>query len=124
MCPLPPGQVYWAYDCDNATTAAAGEPGLFFWFLWARVDPVQAVRSPRYTDEDAEAFVNEYADRKMCSGWTVGEAWNARVRGTLVSQEEGILDQWNHGRVVLIGDAIHKVSLNALVPQPCGFKDD
>ena len=112
-CPLPPGDVYWAYGQGHSTTAAHGEPGINLWFLWERVEPVQKLYSPKYTESDAEAFVHKYADRKMCGDWTVQDAWNARISGALVSQEEGILDQWSCGRVVLVGDAVHKVSVFA-----------
>lgn len=76
------------------------------------MDEVQSIRSVRYTEEDAAALVEEYRDRKMCSTWTLKDAWNARIRANLVSQEEGILDQWSYGRAVLIGDAVHKVGAN------------
>lgn len=109
-CPMPAGESYWTYGRDNSTTAVSGQPGLFFWFLWTRTDPVQGIRSPRYTEKDAEEFVQQWSNRKMCGDWTIRDAWNARVRGTLVSQEEGIIDQWSRGRVVMVGDAIHKVS--------------
>lgn len=56
-----------------------------------------------------EAVVSQYRDRKMTGSFTVGDAWDARIQAAMVAQEEGIIDKWSYGRVVLIGDAVHKV---------------
>ena len=38
-----------------------------------------------------------------------GELWKQRIRGQLVSLEEGIFDYWHFGRIALAGDSAHKV---------------
>jgi hypothetical protein len=38
-----------------------------------------------------------------------GEVWRNRIRGQLVSMEEGIYDHWYIGRTPLVGDSAHKV---------------
>ena len=39
-----------------------------------------------------------------------GEVWKRRIRASIVNLEEGVLDHWYHGRIVLAGDSAHKVS--------------
>jgi len=109
VCTMPPGYTYWSYGNNYSTTVTYGEPGLIFWFLWTSIDKVQSINSPRYTEKDAENLVEEFRNKKMCGEFSIGDAWDARVRANLFAQEEGILDQWSYGRAVLIGDAIHKV---------------
>ena len=38
-----------------------------------------------------------------------GEIWAQRTRGSLISIEEGMLEHWHFGRIVLAGDAVHEV---------------
>ena len=111
-CPMPPGYVYHAYGTGVSAVAATGCPGLIFWFLFVKVPSTQGSRSSRYSDADTNAVIEEFRDMKFCAEYTVGDAWAARVKGDMLDLEEGIVDRWSRGRVVLIGDAIHKVSLS------------
>lgn len=63
----------------------------------------------RYTDEDAEAMAASVADHPIAPTVVFGDLWNKRYRGLLISIEEGVLEHWYHGRIVLAGDSAHKV---------------
>jgi FAD dependent monooxygenase len=39
------------------------------------------------------------------------DLWDSRTRVGLLTIEEGVLSQWHAGRIVLVGDSAHKVSL-------------
>jgi FAD dependent monooxygenase len=47
---------------------------------------------------------------------TFGDLWKTKTRHGLIAIEEGVLDKWHAGRIVLVGDAAHKVSLKDHCP--------
>ena len=102
--------VHNVYYPKYSAVAAAGVPGLVFWFLFvkAATNP-RTPNCPRFTDDDAEALISRYGGSQLGPGYTVGDLWNARVKATMAPLEEGVLKKWSHGRVVLMGDAVHKV---------------
>lgn len=58
-----------------------------------------------------DALIEEYGDEEITPGATIRDFYQARVKAALVPLEEGIVRKWSHGRVVMIGDAVHKVGL-------------
>ncbi|RKK16313.1 hypothetical protein BFJ65_g9882 [Fusarium oxysporum f. sp. cepae] len=42
-----------------------------------------------------------------------GELWKRRLKAQMISLEEGVLEHWTSGRIVLAGDAVHKVTPNS-----------
>ena len=64
----------------------------------------------RFSQEDAEREASKIADLPVNEHVLFGEIWARRYRGYLGSMEEGILKHWHFGRMVLVGDAAHKVS--------------
>ncbi|KAL8873421.1 MAG: hypothetical protein Q9174_001116 [Haloplaca sp. 1 TL-2023] len=86
----------------------------------------EAVRAPnriRYTDEDAEIVAAKFADHPVSDSLVFGDLWRNRVRGHLISLEEGVLQHFFFGRTVLIGDAAHKVTPNAAMGGASAMED-
>jgi 2-polyprenyl-6-methoxyphenol hydroxylase-like FAD-dependent oxidoreductase len=83
------------------------------WFLFIRKDEPSHT-SHRYTEADAEEIAGMYASYPVWKDGAVtfGDLWRARLRAKLVDLEEGILETWYAGRVVLLGDAAHKMTPN------------
>ncbi|KAF4236331.1 hypothetical protein CNMCM8980_003093 [Aspergillus fumigatiaffinis] len=89
------------------------QPDKLFFFVFFRLE--HEFRWPerrRYTDADAEALAASVASHPICETLVFGEIWQKRIRGSLISLEEGILQHWSHGRIVLAGDSVHKVTPN------------
>ncbi|GFF58146.1 LOW QUALITY PROTEIN: hypothetical protein IFM46972_11014 [Aspergillus udagawae] len=89
------------------------QPDKLFFFVFFRLE--HEFRWPerrRYTDADAEALAASVASHPICESLVFGEIWQKRIRGSLISLEEGILQHWSHGRIVLAGDSVHKVTPN------------
>lgn len=104
--------VHNVYYDDYSAIAAAGVPGLVFWFLFIKSpESTRTPNCPRFTDEDAEAYIQKYGSSLVGPGYTVKELWDARVKATMVPLEEGIIKKWSHNRVVLMGDSVHKVRI-------------
>ncbi|KAL8826055.1 MAG: hypothetical protein Q9170_007553 [Blastenia crenularia] len=87
------------------------QPDKVFFFVFFRLkEPFTWPNRERYTKEDAESAAAKVADHPVSDTLVFGELWKKRTRGSLISLEEGILQHWHFGRIVLAGDAAHKVS--------------
>ncbi|KAF4546159.1 FAD binding domain containing protein [Lasiodiplodia theobromae] len=101
------------YDYYSILTAT-GVPGLIFWFLFIKLPaPVRAPDCPRYSQGDMETTIEEFGDKTIGPTYTVRDLWDLRVKASMAPLEEGMLKKWSHGRVVLVGDSINKVTINA-----------
>jgi 2-polyprenyl-6-methoxyphenol hydroxylase-like FAD-dependent oxidoreductase len=63
----------------------------------------------RYTKADMEALVSKLSERPVTDTVVFGELWKRRLKAQMISLEEGVLEHWTSGRIVLAGDAVHKV---------------
>lgn len=107
---LPDAMVHNVYYTGHSAIAAAGVHGLVFWFLFIKsARTTTTPNCPRFTDDDAEAAIQKYGSSLVGPGYTVQDLWDARVKSTMVPLEEGVVKQWTNGRVVLMGDSVHKV---------------
>ncbi|KAK9414811.1 putative FAD/NAD(P)-binding domain-containing protein [Seiridium unicorne] len=98
------------YNPSHSFLALAQPEKVFFFFIVRVDEPYTWPHRARYTDQDAEALAGSLAQHAVSNSLTFGELWKRRVRGGLVSLEEGVLDHWHHGRIVLAGDSAHKVT--------------
>ena len=89
------------------------QPDKTFFFVFFRLQqPFTWPHRQRYTDEDAETLAASVASHPLCETLVFGELWKKRIRGSLISLEEGVLQHWSHERIVLVGDSVHKVTPN------------
>lgn len=112
---LPPGTVHNVYYRGFSGAAAAGVPGLVFWFLFVKSDKAtHTPNTPQFTQEDTEAAIAKYGDYAIGPGYTFKDLWASRIKAAMVPLEEGVLKpKWHSGgRVVLMGDAVHKATVN------------
>ncbi|KAL3440368.1 hypothetical protein BJX65DRAFT_290643 [Aspergillus insuetus] len=111
---LPDGTVHNTYNRGHSGIVAAGVPGLAFWFFFVKaVEETRMPNCPRFNDEDAEGVMREYGSAQAGPGYTFRDLWDARVKASMAALEEGVLETWSQGRAVLIGDAVHKATINA-----------
>ncbi|OQD69018.1 hypothetical protein PENPOL_c002G03084 [Penicillium polonicum] len=110
---LPDAMVHNVYYDNYSAVAAAGVHGLVFWFLFVKDSKLtRTPNCPRFTDDEAEATIQRYGSALVGPGYTIQDLWDARVKGTMVPLEEGVIKQWSHNRVVLMGDSVHKSTVN------------
>ena len=96
---------------DNYSHLYIMRPEAGYFFVHFKLDePVTYPNRSRYTDEDMEKLANSIANHPMSDTLVFGEVWKRRIRASIVNLEEGVLDHWYHGRIVLAGDSAHKVS--------------
>lgn len=112
---LPERMVHNVYYPGASGVSAAGVSGLVFWFLFVKSEKVtKTPNTPRFTHEETEAMINKYANHNLGPGYTFKDLWDSRVKANMLALEEGVLQtKWNSGgRVVLMGDAVHKATVN------------
>lgn len=113
----PPGPVPGDFDCGmdvhKSSLVFAGPHGMTYYFVFEKLERALSLEElPRYTKADAEDFAARYADRKIRPDLTFGDIWkNSKVYG-LVPVEEAKFKLWTWGRIVCLGDAIHKMTPN------------
>jgi hypothetical protein len=96
----------------------------FYWFvlkdgnvMWCMVEKLDKEyhlpNIPRYTEEDARVWAESKLDRVLVSDTlnhiTLADLWKNREVVALVPVEEGDLKVWTSGRIVCVGDSVHKV---------------
>ncbi|KAI9785106.1 MAG: hypothetical protein M1816_000517 [Peltula sp. TS41687] len=89
------------------------QPGRTFFFVFIKLP--QVVRWPNrlhYTAEDAEREAAKLADLPVTESLLFGEIWRKRIRGQLIALEEVVFDHWHFGRVAILGDSAHKLTIN------------
>lgn len=71
-----------------------------------------ATETKRYTTEERDAFAKGAKHHFAAPGVRFEDIWKNTDKETaaMVNQEEGYCDKWYHGRVALVGDAVHKAT--------------
>ncbi|KAF4990930.1 hypothetical protein FGRMN_8168 [Fusarium graminum] len=77
----------------------------------------------RYSEADMEALANSIAERPITDTVVFGEIWKRRLKAQMISLEEGVLQHWTFGRIVLAGDAVHKVTPNSALGGNTAMED-
>jgi FAD binding domain len=87
------------------------QPGaeLCWWLAFFKHDQTLSEgKIPRYTVDDHKDILQKYGNDKVGST-TLNQLYETAHHKVLVPIEEFVLDEWFLGRVVLLGDACHKV---------------
>ncbi|KAJ9363500.1 hypothetical protein C8Q69DRAFT_178943 [Paecilomyces variotii] len=80
---------------------------------WAFFIPSKEVTSgpygQRYSAEEEQEFVQKYLSDHVVDGVTFGDFYKRKKRSVYITLEEGVMKQWFGPRMVLVGDAAHKI---------------
>lgn len=110
MSGVKPGTFYETRS-NGIATQVVGSEGTMLFSLIQTVDTSTPV--PRkYTLEDREAMASRFAEVQVAPGVRFKDVWRIAERetATMVNQEEGYAANWHHGRLVIVGDAAHKMT--------------
>ncbi|KAJ5692277.1 hypothetical protein N7462_001700 [Penicillium macrosclerotiorum] len=106
--PSPAGQGYDIQSKGKAIMYFSGlERGWFF--LYKRL-PRPTSKRTRYTQKDVDAVAAEFAEFPLTRTVKVKDVWTRMLGAGLTNLDEGIVKHWRFGRIVLVGDACHKMT--------------
>ena len=109
------GEAVITHGKDASILLIGGKNDRVFWFLFEKMDKIyDSSEIPRFDDDDAKAFVNRLGDIcvKDKPRVTARDLYNTRVSAKLVALEEAEFTRWSYGRLVCVGDSIHKMTPN------------
>ncbi|RCI10860.1 hypothetical protein L249_5190 [Ophiocordyceps polyrhachis-furcata BCC 54312] len=66
-------------------------------------------RKTKYTADNADEAAAGFAGLPMDEAIVFGDLWKTKIRGGM-GNVEGCHERWHHGRIVLVGDAVHCVT--------------
>ena len=107
------GWYYRTYAKDHSTMIFVGDGGVLYWFLFTKLDKrYYGTDIPKYTLADAEVTAQAFFDIKLPHSTTYKDLWNTRTKVNMTSIEEAQNQNWTFGRMVCIGDSVHKQTIN------------
>ncbi|KAJ5681295.1 hypothetical protein N7455_007604 [Penicillium solitum] len=106
--PSTAGQGYDIQSKEKAVMYFSG-PDRGWFFLYKKLPRPTSERT-NYTDKDVEALAAEFAEFPLTRTVKVKDVWPQMLGAGLTNLDEGIVKHWSLGRIVLVGDACHKMT--------------
>ncbi|KKA22709.1 Monooxygenase [Rasamsonia emersonii CBS 393.64] len=111
--PLPaikPGKAFTIYRKDVSLLIVTGIGGVIYWFVFQDLKAsIPFGQTPRYTQADVEALCGIVADTIVTDGVRFADIFKNRTTAVMTALQEGVVDTWFAGRLVLLGDSGHKM---------------
>lgn len=90
-----------------------GKDGRIYWFVIQKLDKKYVYPNcPRYTSHDTSVAAEEMRKTVFYKDITFGRLWKNRETASMTVLEKNTFQNWSHGRLVLIGDSVHKMTPN------------
>ena len=108
----PGGEQCFTAGRRKSFLVVSGPGGRVYWFLFVKLPVVKYGKQiPKYSKEDEARFVKEHENLNIKENLTFGQLCAKRLTSTLTPLHEIVYKKWFFGRIFLIGDSVHKVSL-------------
>ncbi|KAK5654520.1 hypothetical protein OQA88_7149 [Cercophora sp. LCS_1] len=107
------GEGEYGYDQDRSSLAVVVKNGRTYYFIFQKMAQIlRGTNMPRYSEQETEEFAKAHFDMVIRPGVHFKALWDNSIASNLVVLEEGSFEVWTHGRIVCIGDSIHKMTPN------------
>jgi len=104
-------QVTLTHKKDRTIAVMPGLEDRPFWFCFFKLhEPVNDIGMPRYTHNDEQRIVNEERSTHVIEETTFGQLYDNALFTTTTALPHHVFEDWYFQRIMLIGDAAHKVS--------------
>lgn len=110
---LKAGEMHRTLTTDISALTIVGKNDRVFWFFFAKMDRKYTFGNiPRFNSDDLKQHISQHLDLiiRMDPVVRLGDIWKNVLSTAYVPLEEAFYKQWTCGRMVCIGDSIHKVS--------------
>ncbi|KAH7012377.1 FAD binding domain-containing protein [Macrophomina phaseolina] len=102
-------ETYSIFNKHTSMLILSGPSSRVYWFLFVKLDKTYySADIPRYTKKDEQEFAAKYASFNVKEDATFADLYNARVSSVLTPLPEYVFKRWHFGRIITIGDAVHK----------------
>lgn len=71
---------------------------------------------PQFTAEQRESLAEKHAGDVLQGSFTFGDLYKKRVRSVLVPLQKYAFKRWHFGRIICLGDTMHKVCCGSVLP--------
>ncbi|KAM4067154.1 FAD binding domain-containing protein [Hirsutella rhossiliensis] len=124
MPELKPGEQVMRIYYGRTLVVIPSKDGLVFWFLIQKLDQKYKYGdAPRFTSEQAAAQCLQLADAPIAKDVRFGHVWRNQQIFNMVALEEKVFQTWSFGRLVCIGDSMHKMTVNLGQGANCAIED-
>jgi FAD dependent monooxygenase len=107
---LHPGEQVASLNNGRSYLTFPGKDGRVFWFLMNKFDRrYPYTTAPRLSSVEAEKIAESFATDHIWNGLQFGEVWKKRQVFGVTNLEENVFQTWHWGRILCIGDSMHKV---------------
>ncbi|KAL5044355.1 hypothetical protein BDW71DRAFT_199042 [Aspergillus fruticulosus] len=121
---LLPGEQVASLHEGRSFLTFPGKDGRVFWFFLRKLDRQYPYSSaPRWSSADIEKTAELFAADHIWNGVQFGDLWKRRQVVGITNLEEGVFSTWHCGRVVCIGDSMHKMAPNTGQGANCAIED-
>ncbi|GME33698.1 Monooxygenase FAD-binding protein [Neofusicoccum parvum] len=103
-----PIQINAFFDGWNYMMLSAPQDRLY-WFFFNGMEKASGKDIPKFTKEDEVRLAKQHFGDYVTETTTFEDIYNNRQCSTLVAVEEHVFARWHFGRIIVIGDAAHKV---------------
>jgi hypothetical protein len=104
------GHQITSVDNGRSIIVVPARRGRLFWFMVLKLDTTYRYGSaPRFSPQDAAKWCEQLKDLHIWDNVDFGHLWQARETYSMTLLEENVFQTWHFGRIVCIGDNMHKV---------------
>jgi FAD dependent monooxygenase len=86
------------------------QPGVAYWAVMYKDEHSRPPKPFKPTQEEQDEIADRFKDLKLIDNITFGHLYKNKIRCGILNLEEGILNKWHSGRMVLVGDSAHKMT--------------
>ncbi|KAJ5645424.1 hypothetical protein N7507_011435 [Penicillium longicatenatum] len=118
------GQQISCYNDGWSILSVIGKNGRIYWFLFFRLDQRYTyTNAPRFSSDDGAKRCAKFGSEPYWQDITFGEVWERRETFNTTVLEEYVLSQWHWGRIVCLGDSVHKIAPHTGQGANCAMED-
>ncbi|KAL7811681.1 FAD/NAD(P)-binding domain-containing protein [Trichoderma aethiopicum] len=119
--PIEPGAAFETHSKDRSVVFSTGKERGWI-FLYEKL-PQPTNERTTYSEKDVEAMASKFADYHITDSLKVKDVLAERMTTGMSDIQEGTCNNWGWGRIVLVGDSIHKMCPNAGLGYQSGIQD-
>ncbi|KAE8396411.1 hypothetical protein BDV23DRAFT_168217 [Aspergillus alliaceus] len=118
------GHQITSVDKGRSIIVVPARHGRLFWFVVLKLDTAYRYDSaPRFSPPDAAKLCEQLKDLLITEKIDFGRLWLARETYSVTLLEENVFQTWHFGRIVCIGDNMHKMTPNLGQGANCAIED-